>query len=349
MDTILAKRRAFTLIELLVSVAVLALLMALLVSITDATRRSWSDATAKTQHFREAREAFETITRRLSQATLNTYWDYSYPLNDPTQAPTKYVRQSDLRFISGRGNTLGLSDNCTTHGIFFQAPLGYVSSSSYSRFRNLLNTWGFFIEYGSDQGTRPAFVSESILPYRNRFRLMELMEPSDSMALYQQEAKAGGSGAYTGKEWFAEPLSSSANLGVVAENIIALVILPKLSGADQVAGNYDEGSLAPNYLYDSTGLNMSTTADPDLNPENQLPPVVQVTMVAVDELSANRMGEAGASALKAKLNGLFSDPALLQTDLQNLEQYLVDNRISYRVFTTNVSIRSAKWSRHQKT
>ncbi len=342
------RSRAFTLVELLVSIAVLALLMVLLVSITDATRASWSDATAKTQQFREAREAFEAITRRLSQATLNTYWDYSYPNNDQTRPPTAYVRQSELRFISGPGNELGLGANRTTHGIFFQAPLGYVSGSTYSRFRNLLNTWGYFVEYGSDQSARPAFINASILPYRNRFRLMELMEPSESMTLYQKQAMNGGAAAYNGREWFAEPLASAANVGVVAENIIAQVILPKLSAADQASGNYTDGSLAPNYLYDSTGLDMSTSADASLNPRNQLPPVVQVTMVALDELSASRLGDAGAASLKTWLGSHFSDPMELQSDLKNLEKYLVDNRIKYRIFTSNVSIRASKWSRTQE-
>jgi uncharacterized protein (TIGR02599 family) len=174
------------------------------------------------------------------------------------------------------------------------------------------------------------------------------MEPSDSMTLYRQEAKSGGAAAYTGKEWYSEPLASSADLGVVGENIIALVILPKLSTADQAAGGYTDISLAPGYLYDSTGLSMSTCADPNLNPKNQLPPLVEVTMFAVDELSASRMGEAGASDLKSKLDSLFSDPAKKQADLQDLEKYLVDKKINYRTFTTNINIKAAKWSHNQK-
>jgi uncharacterized protein (TIGR02599 family) len=71
-------------------------------------------------------------------------------------------------------------------------------------------------------------------------------------------------------------------------------------------------------------------------------------MVAVDELSANRIGDAGASSLKAKLNTLFCDPGKMQADLQDLEKYLVDHRINYRTFTTNVNIRAAKWSHNQK-
>lgn len=338
--------RAFTLIELLVSLAILALLMVLLVAVTDSTRKSWSSSVAKTQQFREAREAFEAITRRLSQATLNTYWDYRYPNNDQTQPPTGYVRQSELRFISGTAEDLNLGTDRYAHAVFFQAPLGYVSNTSYVTFRQLLNTWGFFIEYASDQGNRPAFLSQ-LLPDRRRFRLMELMEPSDSLTLYQEEARNGGATAYTGKEWYRTPLTSTANLAVVAENIIALVILPKLTPSDQSAGSYNDGSLAPNYLYDSTGLSMSTGADPRLNPKNQLPPVLQVTMVAVDERSAARLTDSEVTNLQAALNGRFQDPARYQTDLQELESALVDLRINYRVFTTSMSINAAKWSTSQ--
>lgn len=345
---------------------VLSLLMVLLVAITDATSKSWSSATAKSEQFREAREAFEAITRRLSQATLNTYWDYSYPNNDSTKAPTDYVRKSELRFISGTGTALGLGNDRYTHGVFFQAPLGYTSSSSgsdYKSFRNLLNTWGFFIEYGTDEGMRPAFITEKMLPYRNRFRLMELMEPSDSMTLYQEEVKNGGASAYTGKEWYKTPLGSPDNLGVVSENIIALVLLPKLSAADQAAGKYQDSSLAPTYLYDSTGLNMTTTTDPNLNPKNQLPPVVQVTMVAIDENSARRFEP--DTTPDFGLSSLFQSADNYSVDIDQLQANLLQSsysnngatysptvklpgRMGYRIFTTNVNIRAAKWSSSQK-
>jgi uncharacterized protein (TIGR02599 family) len=351
--------KAFTLVELLVSMTVLSLLMVVLVSITDATRKSWTSALAKTEQFREAREAFETITRRLSQATLNTYWDYSYPNNDTTKAPASYVRQSELRFISGTRSNLGLAGNYITHAMFFQAPLGNVSSSSYSQFHNLLNTCGFFIQYGSDQTIRPSFLSPSLVPYRNRSRLMELVEPSDSMTLYQEEAKNGGATSYKGQTWFTTPLNSTSNLAMVSENIIALVLLPKLSAADQTVGNYKDSSLAPNYLYDST----STSSDANLNPKNQLPPVVQVTMVAIDEVSARRLGN-GTSAPNFGLASLFQTSDNYQSDLGQLQANLLqatftDNgktyspqvklpgKMNFRVFTTNVSIKAAKWSRNQ--
>ena len=67
---------AFTLVELMVSVVIVMLLMLLLLTITDATRKTWVTTTARAEQFRGARAGFESMTRRLSQATLNTYWDY---------------------------------------------------------------------------------------------------------------------------------------------------------------------------------------------------------------------------------------------------------------------------------
>jgi len=349
-----AGKNGFTLVELLVSMAILTLLVLMLASMIDATRRTWSYTSSKVEQFRDAREAFESITRKLSQATLNTYWDYDNPA-----APTKYQRQSELRFISGNATALTGSSNSPTHAVFFQAPLGYVSSgsaaTSYSTLDNLLNTWGYFIEFADDSLSRPSFITAQVTPYRSRFRLMELMEPSDTLTLYNFTSGTNGTGQfknsiYTGHDWFTTPLGLSARpVRVLAENILALVILPKLSSADQAAGGYTDSSLAPTYLYDTT----ATASDPNLNPKNQLPPVVQVTLVALDEASYNRY-QAG-TAMPDLVAGLFQAPGDTTNssnpgyakDMQTLETTLRANKLNYRIFTTNVSLKAAKWSRAQ--
>ncbi len=113
------RSRGFTLIELLVSVAILALLLLIIASIIDATRRTWGYASGRIEEFRGAREAFEAITSKLSQATLNPYWDY----NDPND-PTSYARQSELRFLSGPASSILSNSAAKTHGVFFHRSLG---------------------------------------------------------------------------------------------------------------------------------------------------------------------------------------------------------------------------------
>jgi uncharacterized protein (TIGR02599 family) len=88
--------RGFTLVELIVAVGLLAIVLLLLASMTNSTASIWKLTSGKIEEFRSASNAFDSMTRRLSQATLNTYWDYDSPT-----APTKYFRHSELRFISG--------------------------------------------------------------------------------------------------------------------------------------------------------------------------------------------------------------------------------------------------------
>ena len=189
----------FTLVELLVSMLILVMLMIALVQITGTIQRTTSQTTAKIDQFREARDAFEAITRRLSQATLNTYNDI-----DPSNVVGgQYVRASELRFISGNAQTLigsASSASHPTHAVFFQAPFGYVNDSSFAQMETLLNTWGFFIEWGSDANLRPSFLPTSI-PLQWRFRLMEMAEPSDSLSVYKYTSGSNGANPPRSKSW----------------------------------------------------------------------------------------------------------------------------------------------------
>ena len=336
--------------------AVLAVLVVVLASILNQTTTAWRSARGKIEEFRQARDGFESMSRKISQSTLNTYWDYldasnatRTTNNSSTFVPARYARQSELRFISGpalAGTATGVTPR-PTHSIFFVAPLGEVSSTTdYSGLPNLLNTWGYYVEYADDSNMRPGFLRGLEPPLKkSRFRLMELMQPSEAMTLYKYTS---GSSTYDGKEWFTDaldpssavpPSQASPPVHVLAENVIALVLLPKLTPQEDSTGTL----LSPAYSYDST-VKRATAA---INSKNQLPPVVQITMVSIDETSANRMTAADNTALQTKLGTLFTDATQYAADLATLEQYLVDKRINYRIFTTNVSIKGAKWSREQ--
>ena len=349
----------FTLLELLVSMSIILLLLAVLGMITSTTQRTWAYTSGKAEQFRDAREAFESMTRQLSQATLNTYWDYDNP-----NAPTRYLRQSELRFISGGLNAMTATatySNFPSHAVFFQAPLGYVTNTtSYSDLYSLLNTWGFFIEFGSNKPWNPNFLNSLPNPpaQRYRFRLMQMMEPSESLTLYNSESQtAGGNANYVGTDWFTTPLASTSNLRIVADNIIALVLLPKLTPQEDSTGT----ALSPNYSYNSvkTDDNNDPAVSAATDWKNQLPPEVQVTMVAVDEASYKRfqgnsttmpnlLVDTSGNPLFQKAGDLVnsSNPGYAQ-DLQSLQNTLVKDKLNYRVFSTNVSIKAAKWSRDQ--
>lgn len=337
--------------------ALISMMTVLLVTMTNSTAKLWTYTTSRSEQFRSASTAFEAITRRLSQATLNTYWDY----DDPAK-PTRYQRQSDLRFIAGNMQTLtggATKPVRPTHGLFFQAPLGFVDNvpaqapvskgEDFKGLENLLNTWGYYLEYGPD--LRPSFVDalSPKLPLRYRYRLMELMQPSNAFSLYAKEA---GVKNYSTHEWFTDalptdPTVKDSPVHVLAENIVALVILPKLSKKEDPTGV----KLAPKYSYDSapTAANVapSRLTDP-LNPLHQLPPVVQVTMVALDEVSARKVfkAETPPPEVEALVEApAFSDAQNLTSDLTTLQTELTSRHLNFRVFTTSVSIRGARWSR----
>ena len=334
---------AFTLVEVLVASAILIVMTGFLLAVMDQTTRIWSSTSAKVEQFREARTGFERVTTRLAQATLNTYWDYDNPTT-----PTRYLRQSELRFISGSASTLlGASGTAArvTHSVFFNAPLGVTSNTSYSGLPNALNTFGYYVELADDTGQRPAFITTAMIPSRWRFRLMEFLEPTDNFSVYQYTN--GNPGVIT-NAWFTTAANNTpAFKRVVAENVIAFLVTPRLAKAEELPlqSNATQSPLAPNYSYDST----ATNANAQLNPKNQLPPVVQITMVAVDEKSANKLGLSGTGQSNIfNTSTLFTNTQNFAADLASLETTLVNTHVRYRIFTTNVHIRAAKWSREQK-
>lgn len=392
-------KAGFTLVELMVSTAIIALIMLVLVAMTNQTSQTWRHATEQIEKFQSARDGFESMTRKIAQATLNTNWDYIDKDGKPRDktinstayvnfVPVNYGRTTDLRFVTGpmspNSFVPGLIIPNTSrpgHGIFFQAPFGVVTDqTNYGTMNNLLNTWGYYVETGYDQ-SRPVFITDSVTPKRWRPRLMEFREPSEKMSAYDPTD--------TTNKWFTMGMTNAPQpVRVLAENILTLIILPKLSKADEdlrtAKQNPAAAMLSPRYTYD-TKLTLNTGAsggtDPAaINPKNQLPPIVSVTMVALDEHSAQRLADKycvgaqqgnpsashaamGLDSAAAKVSpsvnyfNLFTDASRLEDstttaaagdgDLYDLERILTHEGCTYRVFTSNVSIRGAKWSRVQ--
>jgi uncharacterized protein (TIGR02599 family) len=121
--------------------------------------------------------------------------------------------------------------------------------------------------------------------------------------------------------------------------------------------------LAPDYIYDSWRvLDGKTEPDPNRSGifldnrvrDNLLPPIVQVTMVAIDEASASRLAlnMSGKPDWLNKPSSLFQRANTEDTVLQDIAElekrlrgYNSAGRIAYRIFSTDVVIRGSKWSR----
>jgi uncharacterized protein (TIGR02599 family) len=377
-----SRTSGFTLTEILVATTILVIIIGILFTMTQQTGKVWKNTSGKVEVFRTARNAFEAMTRTLSQATLNTYYDYVYSVTGsgstsqwsftPTgNAPISYARNSDLRIVSGLTSTQttllpSLSGGYTavTHAVFFQAPLGVTAQTTDANLTGLMNSCGFYVIYGPDN-LQPTFDSR---PKRYRYRLMEYLPPSEYDYIYY--------GGKSSNVWFATQLNSDITSTnpkwnfVLADNVVALVILPKLSAKDEAAADTAYSlsaplgtALAPNYSYDSLysgqgGTINSTTgksAYPLLNSCNQMPPIFTVTMVAIDEASALKLGNTTTppNAALGITSTLFTNATLYQQDLTTLENNLAavpgnaaGNKIklNFHVFQTDVAMRGAHWT-----
>lgn len=135
----------------------------------------------------------------------------------------------------------------------------------------------------------------------------------------------------------------------LADNIVALVILPKKAEKDRVTPDrLDE--VAPFYQYDSwrvlrvdNRLGVKNAAR-----DNVLPPIVQIMMVAIDEVSAIRLNltpETPPEWTQGLFKRLKTQGDFL-ADVKTLEDRLnaVKTKVNYRVFTADVVMRGSKWS-----
>ena len=352
---------AFTLVELMVATGVVALLaavlFALLAHFTENVRATRSTA----EGLETAQRAFETLTRRIGQATLNSYWE-SYVVSGTLR---RYQRISELRFACGpmQAGANPLDDPraaaqrmCPGHGIFFQATTGLTGVTpdpTLPGLENLLNTWGYFVEAGPDDLKAPAILPPDAARRRIAPRLMELREPTQQLCLYRHTS--GNGNKYAGFEWFRTPLADRALVRTVAENIAALIIQPKLTVQETerlLPGESEEGRdafLAPQLFYHSATA-PPPAIEPARNMRHRLPATVEITMVALDAATVARLYQPGELD-PLKLRDAFFNARTLRAELQldpaqpgfdSLESRLIAARANYRLFTATVPIRAAQ-------
>ena len=334
--------RAYTIIELMTSMAILSVLVVMIFSALGHSTSVWRQAGAKMSSFQNARAAFEMMNRRVSQATLNTYWDYYNAGFQPFRLspsntvfiPRYYGRYSDLHFVSGPAGSLipTLPPKCSataTHALFFTAPTGLTTNSNYHAMPELLGACGYFIAFGGDDAFRPSIVTGTV---SYRWRLMELAAPVESLSVFASS---------TGQDWLATPVKEG-RARPVADNIIALIVWPRMAPLNDPAGT----RIAPNYTYDTRAGGVWPGNRQPVQ-SHQLPPSVQVTMVAIDEAAAVRManGSLPPAVITEALAGRFTGAVTsFGADLQLVEEALIKNRITYNVFTTTIALREAQRS-----
>lgn len=310
-------RKAFTILEMLVAMAVLVMLLGLIASALNQTSSTIQKSSAQASAFSKSRSAFDLLTQRLSQASLNTYWDY-----DDATKPTRYLRQSDLHFVIQQNTQMpGYGQE-----LFFQTPEAYSKNPVYQSTSGLLNACGYRIRYGDDKDFRPATTSVS----RWRYRLMQSLQSTDALKVFQDRSAANPA-------WLS---ATSATELPIADNIIALIVWPRLPLSEDAAGT----TLSTDYHYNSRE---NASADPQPSTANQLPPVVQVTIVAISEAAASRLdthSSTAPSGIESALAGKFTKVSEYTKDLAELSLSLTKMNIQFQIFTIGIVMRDSKWS-----
>lgn len=317
----------------MVATVILAFILVIIFSIVSQTGSLWKSTSSKITAFQNARAAFEAVTRNLSQATLNHYNDYydsgwKHTTASSTNAPpVHYGRYSELEYVSGPAATLfSAAGGKVSHAAFFQAPLGKTDSANLViESPNMLNALGYFVEFGgrSQYDQIPKFLQSEAGSERRAFRLIEWLQPAERLEIYDKARLAGQPWA-----WFQNSVSTGAYCRVMAENVIALIILPKKDARNT--------SLSTKYFYDST------TTDYLEDRTYLLPPLLQVTLVAIDEDSAQRLRKIHGDTQPPLIpSGAFQDIQNYESDLRALENILNGAnggpRLNYRIFTTTVT------------
>jgi uncharacterized protein (TIGR02599 family) len=319
----------FTLLEVMVTLALVLIVLVTLFEFTSNVDRLWQ--TTATDPFVEAESAFENMTAHLACATLEPYQDYA----DATGAfrtasspasftPDHPARRSDLAFACGPGATwLAGSGRTTAAGSgFFVTPQGYTQTDAHLGLEHLLNAIGYFVDFG-DETDAPAFILPST--HRWRWRLKEVLQPTEALGIYA---------APTSAAWIQPLVQANAVTPVLAENVIALIILPERSAGDSGPG------LAPTFSYDSRDASSPVT-------RHQLPPRVRLALVAIDEASAqvlaSQNGSQPPSLVPANLFTVGTD-AQLDADLASFDAMLTGRQIRHRILQREILLPAAAWT-----
>jgi len=320
------RRSGFTLLEILISVAVFSIILVIMLSVVSSTSTLTRRANDNISAYQAARGAFDRLAANLSQATLNTYWDYDNPA-----LPNKYLRMSELHFLVGQAGTAPFPGTPGTgQALFFQAPLGVSATPAGRTMSGLLNTCGYFIEYGDTEALPAPFPAAAP---RYRYRLMQTLDVSENLEVYKPASPADW---LSGKAWI-----STASAVPIAENVIYLAVWPRKSPADDPQGTALTGTNGFSY---NSRLDAGLIAQPAT--AHQMPPVIQITMVVLDETTAAKacLSSTPPSSIAGASGGLFVTPKAdeFAADLEKLQTNLANARLNYRVFSALIAIRESK-------
>jgi uncharacterized protein (TIGR02599 family) len=131
-----------------------------------------------------------------------------------------------------------------------------------------------------------------------------------------------GNTTYSSTDWFKTDVDALTGCRVLAENVVALAILPvpqALPGQAQ--------SVPASYLWNSR------------TSSNQLPQALKIVMAVIDETSATRL-ENAATPPPLLPSDIFTDTAKFEDDVTKLEKALREHTppLNFQIFRTEVAL-----------
>lgn len=337
----------FTLVEVLVSMVILAMMMLIITTVISQAQRSWKNASSKVSQFREARRAFDTITRNLRQATIDTHREFAWGnknySKDPMAAPDGLTRNATLgikfgpasQIVSGGSSAAELPG----YAVVFQAPLGKTamgegSSVDISHLKSLLCARGYYVQFGSDESFLPQGLKSRLQP-KYRYRLFEYQPNTENNSVYGPDNQA----------WKQISLGNArVEIRPVADNIIMLGLAVAFSSTNTSSTPTLAGNTADTLEYE-----FDSYTSGDRTKMKRLPRYVEVFMIAMDEESAARLAQINGTsapdpirssgATFTKTSDLYKDPG---GDLSRVRNYMDKQRLNYRIFNTSVLILGAE-------
>ena len=185
---------------------------------------------------------------------------------------------------------------------------------------HLLNAVGYFVEFGNDTDA-PSFLLPTV--QRWRWRLKQILQPAESLQIFATTSSSA---------WIQQVVSSEATTPALAENIIALIILPERAASDTGT------ALSQDFRYDSRDATNPLT-------RHQLPARLRVAFMAIDEASAQILaGQNGSNPPALVAASLFQKATQLDTDLASLDGTLTAQKINHRLFQREILLPAAAWS-----
>ena len=310
-------RKGWTLIEVLISTSILAVLVMVMAEALNTTQRSWLASRSAAERQQTVDSAISVLSREVRQAMLASRPSYDTALD-------KLVPASDLHFVCGPAAELlpGVPGVCGD-AVFFQRP------GRDGDLQRAMQACGFFVQFGGDEVWRPTFLTA--LPSNRRLRLLQFHQPAENLTLFQPTAVIGEASRLSQLtsrsdlyNWFVQPLSDTgafkSSVSVVAENVVAMIV---------------QASPSAQRCYDSRRFQWEAGSAEAALSRHQLPDMMDVTLVMVDEAGWARLAQDEAESLAAVVMSFVKaqswQPETLQKSLDGLQALLQNHRLSTRI------------------